>query len=320
MKVIRLFLLLVLLTSGVVFAQEYQTPQELADENGAFADVDGVSIYYETMGEATNPVVVLIHGFGGSTFTWRDTMPALAEANYYAVALDLPPFGLSDKNPDLNFSRSWMADMVAGLMDTLAIEKATIVGHSMGGGVTAQFAVRHSAKVEKLVFVAGGIFEALEQVTESAQESETTSPFALLNSIDPKSPAAPILLRSLITKDFFVNTIKSAYFDDSIVTEEVADGYAKILQIEEAPVGFLAYLQAEETSPITLDDFITANTFPTLLLWGEEDTWVTLRLGELMNEKIAGSQLVVYPNIGHLPMEETVEDFNTDLIAFLQAS
>jgi pimeloyl-ACP methyl ester carboxylesterase len=279
-----------------------------------------VSIYYETMGEATNSVVMLIHGFGGSTFTWRDTMPALADAGFYAIALDLPPFGLSDKNPDLNFSRSWMADMVSGLMDELGIAKATIVGHSMGGGVTAQFAVRHPEKVEKLVFVAGGIFEALEQVDASAEETDNTSPFALLNTIDPKSPAAPILLRSLITKDFFVNTIKSAYFDDSIVTEEVADGYAKILQIEEAPVGFLAYLQAEETNPITLDDFVQANAFPTLLLWGQEDTWVTLKLGELMYAKLDGAQLITYANIGHLPMEETAEAFNADLIAFLQAS
>jgi pimeloyl-ACP methyl ester carboxylesterase len=268
MKVIRIVLLLLLLTSGVVLAQEYQTPQELANENGAFADVDGVSIYYETMGEATNSVVMLIHGFGGSTFTWRDTMPALADAGFYAIALDLPPFGLSDKNPDLNFSRSWMADMVSGLMDELGIAKATIVGHSMGGGVTAQFAVRHPEKVEKLVFVAGGIFEALEQVDASAEETDNTSPFALLNTIDPKSPAAPILLRSLITKDFFVNTIKSAYFDDSIVTEEVADGYAKIFANRRSTCGILGIFASRRNQPHHARRFCTSQYLPNIALVG----------------------------------------------------
>ena len=313
MKKFIILVLLLLSCFGWVSAQTYKTPQELADDDGAFADVGGISVYYRAQGDDTNPVILLIHGFGGSTFTWRDTLPALAEAGFYAIAIDLPPFGLSDKNPDLDYSRSWMADLVADFMDEVGIETATIVGHSMGGAVTAQFAVRHAEQVEKLVFVAGGVFEALEN------EDESSSPLNFLNTIDPKAPAAPIILRTLVTRDFFLGTLASAYYDPSIVTEEVADGYAKLLEIEEAPIGFLAYVQATESSPISLDDLdnVVAET-PVLLIWGQEDTWVSPELGDAMFAVLNNAEFVSYPEVGHLPMEETPETFNTDLIAFLK--
>jgi alpha-beta hydrolase superfamily lysophospholipase len=115
------------------FNQEYRSPQELADTGGAFAEVNGASIYYIAKGESSNPAIILIHGFGGSTFTWRGNIDALAGAGYYVVALDLPPFGLSDKSPEIGYSRSDFAAYVAGLMDYLEIESATFVGHRRGG-------------------------------------------------------------------------------------------------------------------------------------------------------------------------------------------
>jgi pimeloyl-ACP methyl ester carboxylesterase len=304
-----------------VNAQEFQTPQELADPDGQFADVNGVSVYYRAQGDPTNPPVILIHGFGGSTFTWRDTLPALAEAGFYAVALDLPPFGLSDKSPDIDYSRSGMADIVAGFMDTLGIPRADIVGHSMGGAVTAQFAVRHPDKVNRLVFVAGGVFEAMRPAEGQQQEtSGASSALSLLNSIDPRSPLAPSLLRVLVTEQFFINTIRTAYADPDMVTPEVAAGYARILKIQDAPVGFLAYLQAQETAPITLADLAAATQdVEVLLMWGDQDTWVSPRLADSMEVALANVQRADFAGIGHLPMEETVEPFNAALIAFLSS-
>lgn len=117
MKVLLLLAVLLIMIVPV-YAQDddFVSRQSLADENGTFVDVGSASIYYVTAGDPTKPPVILIHGFGGSTFTWRDTLPALADAGFYAIALDLPPFGLSDKNPELDYSRSSMAIWVAGLM------------------------------------------------------------------------------------------------------------------------------------------------------------------------------------------------------------
>lgn len=322
LALLTLVLFVVSLSSLTSLAQTFKTPEELADPNGAFADVNGVRVYYTSAGEPSAPAVILIHGFGGSTFTWREVQPALAEAGFYSVALDLPPFGLSDKNPDLDYSRSGMAEVVVGLMDVLGIESATIVGHSMGGAVTAQLAVHHPERAERLVFVAGGIFEVLQSSdSESTPEAQSSSPLSILATIDPRSPVAPVLLRSLIDRRFFANTLESAAYKDEVITDAMVDGYLRFIQIEEAPVGFLAYTQAVEAQPISLDDLVaTASDKPVLLMWGVEDSWVELRLGETMHAALPASQLLTYAGIGHLPMEEDLDAFNRDLIAFLEAN
>lgn len=294
-------------------AQDYRSPEALADPDGQFADVNGVRIYYIAKGDSANPAVILIHGFGGSTFTWRDNMDAIAEAGFYVVALDLPPFGLSDKNPTIGYSRADFADYVAGLMDYLAIETATIVGHSMGGAVTSYFAVNHPERVEKLVFVDGGVFEGT--INENRGED---SPFAFLNSIDPSSPIAADLLRLTLRPSTFAQIMSSAYHDPNFVTEDMVAGYARSLQLEDWPYGFLAFLQAEQNQRVTLEDLSAAATMPTLIIWGENDTWVTIAVAEAMQAVLLDVRLVTYPNVGHLPMEENVEAFNADLIAFLE--
>lgn len=303
--------LLLAFPASISAQTEEISPESLAADNGHFASVNGANIYYETSGSPENPAVVLVHGFGGSTHNWRFVTQPIADAGHYVIALDLPPFGLSDKSTDLEYSGSWMADLVAGLLDELDINTATIVGHSMGGSVTAQFAIRHPERVNKLVFVAGGILDQL------MNDSDRSIP--ILDAIDPESPAAAMLLRTLFNADFFARTLSSAYNDESALTDDVRDRYSQLVNIEGAPAGFLAFLQAEETSPVTLRELVIATeNVPVLLLWGELDTWVPLTLGETMHRVLAQSELIVYPDVGHLPPEEVPEQFSRDLIAFLQ--
>jgi len=321
MKVLLLLAVLLIMIVPV-YAQDddFVSRQSLADENGTFVDVGSASIYYVTAGDPTKPPVILIHGFGGSTFTWRDTLPALADAGFYAIALDLPPFGLSDKNPELDYSRSSMAIWVAGLMDVLNIDTATIVGHSMGGGVAAQFAARYPERLDNLVFVAGGVFDAIRTVEDADDEQGDNggSPLGLLNLINPQSPVAEQLLRTLINEDYFRDTLRSAYYDDDLVTEEAVEGYARLIRIEDAPAGFLAYIQADNSEAVDLSTVVEAvrNT-PVFIIWGEEDTWVPIALGELMFERFSNAFMITYAEVGHLPMEEAPDAFNEALINFL---
>lgn len=313
-----IFLMLILAPITAVNAQNYRTPEELADKNGAFISIDGEAIYYVAEGNSTDPVIIFIHGFGGSTFTWRDILEPVSDQGFYALALDLPPFGLSSKNPALDYSRSAMADLVAAFMDELGIATATIVGHSMGGAVTAQFAVKHSERIDQLVFVAGGVFSTSTE-TESDSGAGRTSPFSLLQRIDPRSPLATVALRALVNRDFFRDTLMSAYYDDALVTDEAVDGYARLLLIEDAPAGFLAYTVARDTNPVTLEELAEASAeIPVLIIWGEEDTWVPITVGKTMAQTLKNVKFVYYPAVGHLPMEENTEGFIEDLLRFLQ--
>ena len=301
-----------------------ETPQELADADGQFLDVNGTSVYIQARGATTNTAVILLHGFGGSTFTWRGTLDPLAAAGYYVVAMDLPPFGLSDKSADLDYSRTGLANLVVGVMDELKIETAVIVGHSMGGGVTAYLGAQHPERVRGLIFVSGGLFEAMPD-TALTTESDTSSRdglFGMVEGIDPSSPLAGMLVRTFLTPDRFTDLLESAYVRTEVITPEVIAGYQRPLLTEDWPEGLLAFSAAEETTPVTLDELTTAveeNTIPVLILWGEGDTWVSIALGETMHAALTNSEMKTYEGVGHLPMEEDPEAFNADVITFLQA-
>ena len=318
-----LSLLLLLLLSVSVAQAQPEAALRLADENGKFTTLDDAQIYYITEGNPQNPAVMLIHGFGGSTVTWRETLPALAEAGFYAVALDLPPFGLSDKSADLTYNRAQMADWTAALMDELDIEQAVIVGHSMGGAVTARFAQRHPERVQGMVFVAGAV-PASQQTTPTPEpdsgntDDENDSPLSLLNDINPNSPFAAAALRLLFTEERFADMLSSAYAEDYTVSDETLQAYMRPLQVDNWPQGFLAYLGADNRNPVTADDLAGQIDVPVLILWGEADTWVPPQVGQALHEALAESQLITYENVGHLPMEEVPQRFNEDLIAFLR--
>ncbi|MEM9950976.1 MAG: alpha/beta hydrolase [Chloroflexota bacterium] len=298
--------------------EDITTAQDLADENGQFVMVDDVELYYVTEGDNSNPAVILIHGFGGSTFTWRDNISVIADAGYYVVALDLPPFGLSDKSAEISHTREAYADYVVGLMDSLAIERASIVGHSMGGGVTAYLAVTHPERVDKLVFVAGGV--ASEEMETTETDADASSPLGAFASLDLDPDGMVQIIENTLVPATFASLIESAYYDASIMTDEVIAGYARPIQIDGWANGFVAYWLTEDSDSITLDDFVEAIDVPVLIIWGEEDTWVPISMGFAMNDALDNTILITYPQVGHVPMEETVEAFNSDLIAFLEGN
>ena len=304
-------------------AQSYKTPQELADPDGQFLDIDGTSIYIQARGDVEDPAVILLHGFGGSTFTWRNSLDPLAEAGYYVVAMDLPPFGLSDKSADIDYSRTGLANLVIAVMDDLKIDSAVIVGHSMGGGVTAYLGAQHPDRVRGLIFVSGGLFEALpDAASNQGDTSSRDGLFAMLEGIDPASPVASLLVRTFLTPERFTELLDSAYVRKEVITPEVIAGYQRPLLTEDWPEGLLAFSAAEERTPVTLEALTGAveeNEIPVLILWGESDPWVSIALGETMHTALIDSQMDTYKGVGHLPMEEDTEAFNASVIAFLEA-
>jgi pimeloyl-ACP methyl ester carboxylesterase len=124
-----------------------------AGPDGRFIDVDGTSTYIITAGPADGPAVVLVHGFGGSTYSWRYTGAVLAAAGYRVVAMDLRGFGLTVKSWDGDYSHAAQARLVLGVMDAVGVESAVLVGHSMGGNVVATVAQIAPDRARALVLV-----------------------------------------------------------------------------------------------------------------------------------------------------------------------
>ena len=128
---------------------EYLDPLE-ADAPGSFLDIDGTAIHYVEAGKGD--VGVLIHGWNGSTCSFRYTIPELAQ-DYHVIALDLKGYGYSARPKDGDYSLTAQSEIVARFMDRLAVKDSVVIGHSMGGAVATRLALRYPEWVKKLVLV-----------------------------------------------------------------------------------------------------------------------------------------------------------------------
>lgn len=283
-------------------------PVALADPGGSFVTVNSVRVYTLQDGPADGPAVLLLHGLGGSTFSWRENITALAAAGYRVIAFDRPGFGLSDKPLELDYAHPAQADFAIDLMDVLGVERAVLIGHSAGGNVIAHMAVRHPTRVSGLVIVDGAIVGG------------TGGPVFLgpLISFPPLTRWIQVLAPAVVTPERFNSLLASAYGPGFTVTDEISAGYGRVLQTEGWQNGFVGLVRDAGRNRLDLDAVATISA-PTLIVWGEADTWVPVSDGETLRDLIPGASWVAYPGVGHLPMEEVPETFNRDVIAFLDS-
>ena len=277
----------------------------LADAAGRFVVVEGLQTYVLASGPEDGPAVVLIHGLGGSTFSWRETLGPLAESGYHAVTFDLPGFGLTDKPLSYDYSHAHQADFTVHLMDALGLPTASVVGHSMGGDIAAHLALRHPERVTRLVFVDGAV--------GGGDNLNILGPLA---AFPPVARWIQVAGAYLLTPERFTDILRSAYADPNFVTPAIAAGYARVLQTPDFAAVLVGLVR--DGGQNRLDDTdIGQIEAPSLLAWGALDTWVPLENGERLRDLLPQAVLRTYPTAGHLPMEETPAAFNADLLAFL---
>jgi pimeloyl-ACP methyl ester carboxylesterase len=281
--------------------------------DGRFITVDGTRTFIQEAGLAGGPAVVLIHGFGGSTFSWRLTLPALARAGYRAVALDLRDFGLSDKSWEADTSHGAQARFVLGVMDALGIGHAVIVGHSMGADVAVHLAMGAPDRVAALVLV--------DAATGDGRSGTMGGPLGalapILLALPPVRRLAQQVLRRVITPERLNEILASAYLDPATLTPGIRAGYGGQVQTRDWDLALLAVTRDGTRSGLPLP--LSSVTAPTLVIWGAEDPWVPISAGKAIRDAIPGAGWAVVPGAGHLPFEEQPDAFLADLLPFLEA-
>jgi pimeloyl-ACP methyl ester carboxylesterase len=281
-------------------------PHDLVGEHGRFVDIDGAAIYIEERNpESTRESIVFLHGFGGSTFSWRHNVPFFADRGYRVISLDLKGFGLSHKDAESDYSHPAQAGLVAQVLAMLDVDRAHLVGHSMGSSVMIHFAHLYPQKVLSLISVAGA----------PNMEQRPALPAALLR-LGPLRMAGEVFLARYISKDRGSRILESAYHKD-MVTREILDGYYDRIVIGRWAGALLAMTRDmhKNTVSFPLEDM----AFPTMILWGEHDTWIARPYIDRWKDRIPGAEFHVIPGTGHMLMEEDPELFNDMVLAFLES-
>ena len=130
-------------------------PFEPLYENSELPKIGDITLHYRQWGANSAEGVLLVHGFAGSTFSWRYTAPALAAAGYRVVAVDLPGFGLSERSLNFTPAADIRAELLWDLLESLEPGSDWhLVGHSMGGGVVTAMALQNPEQVKSISMVA----------------------------------------------------------------------------------------------------------------------------------------------------------------------
>lgn len=282
------------------------TVEDLVTADGRFLEIEGMRIYIEELGaQSARGPIVFLHGFGGSTFSWRDNSPFFADAGYRVISLDMKGFGLSHKDFWSDYSHPAQAALVAGVLADLDVERAYIVGHSMGTSVMLHFAHLYPEMVLGLVSVAG----AVELGERSA------FPAALLG-FPPVRRAGEVFLTRALTRER-LGVILEDVSHREMVTDEVLDGYYNRIVAGPWERSLLGMTRDMHRNTIAFP--LEGIAFPTVVLWGEYDGVVKRADIDEWKDSLRSVEFHVIADAGHLPMEERPELFNELVLAFLQA-
>ncbi len=258
-------MLFLLIGACVVQAQEKVVPSATPTNENKFVTLYGAKIHYVEAGSGS--VVILLHGTGGDATNWAQTIKPLS-AKYRVIVPDQVGFGLSDK-PSLNYRITTFVDFLNQLYKELKIEKATLVGNSLGGWIAATFASTYPEKVDRLVLVDSWGFKSLTDKMD-------------YNVVDAGSREATRRLFSLLFYD-----------DQKFISEAAVERlYAKKIMTGDSYTiqRLLASFARDEDM---LDNRLSAAKQPTLIIWGREDELIPLAHGERMKKEIQNSQLFI---------------------------
>jgi pimeloyl-ACP methyl ester carboxylesterase len=233
---------------------------------------------------------------GGDTTNWALTIPALA-SKYHVYVLDQIGFGKSDK-PIINYRVATLVEFLDQFYQKLGIEKATLVGNSLGGWTAAAFAIAYPQKVDRLVLVCAAGYTAKRYGGQELSK-EIYSALNPSTSADMKRLFEAIIYDKAMLTDAFIAQAFTAKL-------KRGDGYTINAFID-------SILRGEDF----IDDKVKAIKAPTLVLWGREDRLTPLAMGEAFAKDISGAQKVIIEQCGHVPQIEKAQVFNSALLKFL---
>jgi pimeloyl-ACP methyl ester carboxylesterase len=307
-----LAILVVLIAAAWFKLRGPDIPYEALEAKYAAADshfVDlpgGYHAHYREDGDPSLPTLVLLHGFGDSFMTWDGWVKELT-SQFHIISLDFPGHGLTRAPEGSSLSGDALADFVDAFAKALALPKFAVAGNSMGGGAAWQLAVRHPERINALILV-----DAAGFANDKPAGNEPLA-FKILRYRLGRTLLSKIDNRPLIDQG-----LKTDVYDKTLITEGLVDRFA---EFQRAP-GHREILMGINMGarPASTAQLLSGVKAPTLILWGESDPLIEPAAAKKFAAAIAGSKLITYPHVGHLPQLEIPQRSAADTAAFLKAT
>jgi pimeloyl-ACP methyl ester carboxylesterase len=269
------------------------------DQPSDMIQVLGTSLHVRDTGPRDGPVVIMMHGFGSSLQTWNGWAQGL-EDQFRVIRFDLPGSGLSLPDPTGDYSDSRTLDILTAMMDQLGVQKAAMVGNSIGGRLAWRMAALHPDRVTKLVLV--------------SPDGYASHGFEYGKA--PKVPMSIHLMRYFLPKFLVKSSLAPAYGNPRRLQPETLDRYYDLML---APGSRLALIhRMEQTVLVDPDPLLAKITVPVLLVWGVQDGMIPISNASDYLRVLPNARLVRLEGLGHVPQEEAPEDSLSPVRSFLE--
>lgn len=267
---------------------------------------DGLVVHLRDEGprQAPVPVLVLLHGSNADLHTWDAWTEALKD-RYRVIRIDQIGHGLTGADPRGDYRPAGFAARLGQVVDALGLGQFVLAGNSMGGGIAIRYALDHPGRVSALVLVDAAGAPVIQQ------------PRGNIGFKLAAMPGINLVARQVTPRWMVEKSLRQTVSNQAIVNAAMIDRYWELLRY---PGNRAATMQrfALPRVPYSRQQFASLK-LPVLVMWGERDGLIPLSSGKLMASLIPGAALIVYPGIGHIPMEEAAQRSAGDLAAWLAA-
>jgi pimeloyl-ACP methyl ester carboxylesterase len=309
LKIIVGVLIALLLLCGAAVALTWAPDRSVAELSqrwapppSQFVEIAGMNVHLRDEGPRDDATpLLLLHGTSASLHTW-DGWTEQLKTTHRVIRVDLPGFGLTGPTPDGDYRMARYVEFVIALLDHLGIERAVLAGNSFGGHIAWETALAHPARVDSLILV--------DAAGYPLQSTSVPIGFRIA-----RMPVLNRLMQVTLPRSFIESSVRNVYGDPERVTPELVDRYYELTLRagnRAALAGRFAQAQPDGTAAR-----IPELKLPTLILWGGRDGLIPLENGERFHREIAGSGLVVFETLGHVPHEEDPEATATAVQRFL---
>ena len=266
------------------------------DQNSKYLNIDGLKVHYKDEGEGE--VLVLLHGTFSSLHTF-DTWALILKKKYRVIRLDLPGFGITGPSIENVYSISIFIDFIENFLDLLNVNKYHLAGNSLGGWLAWELALKAKDKIGKLVLLnAAGYIS----------DKNYPLPFVIAQT--------PVLRNvfNYIPKAVVRRFIRQVFNDQAVVTDELVERYYCLIQREGNLSAFISIANSKLKQNTKSLNYLDV---PVLIMWGDKDRWISPEHALFFKNDISNSRVLIYKDVGHIPMEEIPEKSANDLIEFL---